>query len=360
MMERPQVGTHPAVNQRDSETYLDFVEGVYGFVQKLTPVIRERSGQAVDSYVSQSGHEIRDVYDAHAALGPVPIVATRHRLRRSIQEMKYNELIDDLALRENELLAELDRYDTMGPGSVSYDLNFPIPPYAAREIHLMPGGYVKHPLAGFWYHGGTRTFFMGKNDNDEIHQSGVDKLPLPEDGNVRRILDIGCSSGQAATALKKRFPDAEVWGLDIGMPMVRYAHKRAVDMGLEVHFRQGLAEATGFPDNSFDIVHAFILYHELPLDIGEQVAKEAHRLLRPGGLFLVTDFQTKTVKRGDTGDGGVVGEVFGHIDHTDNEEPYAWDFTHSDFEGMLGRIFARVEARTKGYGMPLRVATKAG
>ena len=42
----------------------------------------------------------------------------------------------------------------------------------------------------------------------------IAKLPTPADGRVRRVLDIGCSAGQSATAFKERFPEAEVWGVD--------------------------------------------------------------------------------------------------------------------------------------------------
>lgn len=357
-MTRPQLGTHPVLTELDSESYLDFVEGIFTYIRNLTPTAHARANVAFKEFEAENGRPVKDVYEASDVLHNVGIIASRNRFRHAVQNMNHDAVIGDLGKRETELLAELDRYDKMGPGSVSYDPNFDIPEYATREIHRLPGGYVKNPLAGYWYHACTRTFFMGKNDRDEVHQSGVDKLPLPADGQVRRILDIGCTAGQSATALKKRFPQAEVWGLDIGAPVVRYAHRRAVDMGLDVHFVQGLAEKTNFPDASFDIVHSFIVFHELPLDIGEQVAQEARRLLRPGGLFLVTDFGTKHVTRADTGDTGSFGEVMGMVDHKDNEEPYAWDFTHSDFEGMLSKYFSNVEVRREGYGMPLRVATR--
>jgi ubiquinone/menaquinone biosynthesis C-methylase UbiE len=361
-MNRPQVGTNPTLTRRDSESYLAFVEGIHTYIRGMAPAVKSGADRAFQAYERRTGHPARNVDEAFDAIAGVPVVASRMRLRRSVQEMNHDAIIADLGLRETELLAELDRADQIGPGSVAYDPKLSIPDYARREIHLLPGGYVKNPLAGYWYHASTKQFFMGNNDHDQMHQSAIDKLPLPADGVVRRVLDLGCSAGQSATALKRRFPDAEVWGIDIGIPMIRYAHKRAVDMGLDVHFKQALAERTGFPDNHFDIVHAFILYHELPLDIGEAVAREAVRILRPGGLFLVLDFQSKYVKRGDardSGDPGMLGEVLSHVDTTDNEEPYEWDFVHSDFEGMLGRYFARVEARPEG-GLPLRVATKAG
>jgi ubiquinone/menaquinone biosynthesis C-methylase UbiE len=357
-MPRPQIGTNPPLTELDSESDVDFVEGLFGFLGKLEPALRDGAERALAEFRAATGRDPADVDEARAVLGRVPVVAARLRIRHTIQDMNHDAILADLRRRQAELLAELDRYDRLGPGSVQYDPTWTPPAYACREIHRMPGGYVTDPLAGYLYHYSTKSFFAGRNDRDEIHIRSVEKLPVPADGQVRRILDLGCSAGQSATALKQRFPQAEVWGIDVGAPMVRYAHKRAVDLGLEVHFKQGLAEATGFPDASFDIVHAFILFHELPLEIAERVVAEAARVLRPGGLFLVTDFQTRHVPRGDGRGTGILGEVLGRIDQLHNEEPYRWEFTHSDFEGLLARYFRHVEVRTEGYGMPLRVATR--
>ncbi|MFN8533081.1 MAG: class I SAM-dependent methyltransferase [Dehalococcoidia bacterium] len=357
-MTRPQIGTNPSLAKLETETYVDFIEGLFRFIGKLEPTLRQRAEAELADYRERVGHDPQDVDEAHAVLGRLPIVAARHRIRHSIQDMNHDAILSDLRSREAELVAELDRYDRLGPGSVQYDPNWTVPAYAAREIHRMPGGYVTDPLAGYLYQYSTKSFFGGRNDRDEFHTTSVGKLPVPVDGQVRRILDIGCSAGQSATALKQRFPQAEVWAIDVGIPMLRYAHKRAVDLGVEVHFKQALAEQTGFPDGSFDLVHAFILFHELPQDIAVRVVAEAARVLRPGGLFLVTDFQTRHSPRGDGRGGGILGEVMGSVDQRHNEEPYRWDFTHSDFEGLLGRYFSKVEVRAEGYGMPLRVATR--
>jgi ubiquinone/menaquinone biosynthesis C-methylase UbiE len=140
--------------------------------------------------------------------------------------------------------------------------------------------------------------------------------------------------------------------------MVRYAHKRAVEMGLDIHFAQRLAEDTKFPDNYFDIVHAFIMFHEVPLQNQEAVIREAHRVLRPGGTFLVCDFLTSTEERSP------LSEIYGFTDGKDNCEPYARDFTSSDFHGTIEKVFGPghldlSQLQPKGgFVLPLRIATK--
>jgi SAM-dependent methyltransferase len=116
------------------------------------------------------------------------------------------------------------------------------------------------------------------NEQDQIHRAAAAKMPLPKDGKVRRILDMGCGVGQFTSALKERFPDAEVWGIDVGGPMVRYAHLRASKLGIGANFAQKLAEDTGFPDGHFDIVTSYIMHHEVTAQGTLAIIDEARRV----------------------------------------------------------------------------------
>jgi ubiquinone/menaquinone biosynthesis C-methylase UbiE len=161
-------------------------------------------------------------------------------------------------------------------------------------------------------------------------------VPAPKDGTVNRILDIGCSIGQFATAMKDRFPEAEVTGIDIGEPMVRYAHKRALDMGREVTFMQGLIESSGFPDNHFDIITSFIVFHEMPPEISKQIIAEVKRMLRPGGIFAIIDFPAMPMAP-------PLSAYFVDFDHRDNCEPFTVPFMMSDLPGTLTKEGFTVE-----------------
>jgi len=82
------------------------------------------------------------------------------------------------------------------------------------------------------------------------------------------------------------FPEAEVHGIDVGAPMLRFAHARAQDAGLAVHFSQQNAEHTDFPDGHFDLIVSSFFLHELSVRSTRRVLREACRLLAPGGLML--------------------------------------------------------------------------
>lgn len=347
-------GTTPAAAERDDAAYLDFVEGLRSFTTKKVAPVMTSVGQAALGK-NGSSRSTNTLEHARDVLDPLTIVASRNRLMRSTQEMKWVGISETYGKIGPELRAALDAADTQGPGSVQYDPDFAYPDYFRQaRFHLQPGGYAGDSLAGYYYHYGTKVFFTGSNDDDDLQRGLVAQIPLPQNGIVRRALDLGCSAGQSATALKERFPDAEVWGIDISAPMVRYSHKRAVDLGLDVNFAQQAAEKLNFPANHFDIVFAFILFHELPVDIGRKVVKEACRVLRPGGVFTVVDFANRPEQAAS------VPDYVRHFDTNNNGERYASDFVYSDFDGAFRAAgFSRWDMdAVPGSWLPIRVGVK--
>jgi SAM-dependent methyltransferase len=221
------------------------------------------------------------------------IIGLSGRAWISVQQIMWKNLQDEFHSNGDAYLEELEAADTAGPGSVDLNPDMDIPMYAKHEIHMQPGGYVGDPLGGYVYHYGTNNFWQGRNYQDEMDQQLAESIPIPKDGKVKRILHLGCSVGQLTCRIKEKYPDAEVWGLDVGGPMVRYAHMRAADLDIDVHFAQRLAEDTKFPDGHFDLVTSFLLFHEVTSEAAEQIIQEGYRLLRPGGVFFARDHSDK-------------------------------------------------------------------
>jgi ubiquinone/menaquinone biosynthesis C-methylase UbiE len=356
-MRRGKLGTMVRASERDDESYLAFVEGARIFATTLDAPLREAAGAAFTRYQRQTGRLPHTLAEVQAVLDPLPVVASRNRLMRSTQEMMWRQVRETYAKREAELLAELDAADRSPPGSVEWDPAFPYPDYyTAHEFHIQPGSYYADPLAGYVYHYGTKVFFLGQNDWDDIQTRFVNQVPPPPDGEVNRILDVGCSIGQSTTALKQRFVAAEVWGIDVAAPMVRYAHKRALDMGLPIHFAQRLAEDTRFPDDHFDLVYSYILFHELPPALVPRVLAEMRRVTRPGGVVAVVDFASLGPNLPP-----LVRYLF-EFSRAFNGEPYAADFITLDFAALMREVGLRnVRELSVGHGfnsLPLRVGEK--
>ena len=284
-----------------------------------------------------------------------PVITTASRVWLSNQQVTWKSIQDHYHSNANLYLAEMESYDKRGPGTLELNPGMDIPDYTKWEIHIQPGGYVGDPFAGHLYHYGTNSFYYGispgGNDQDQIHITAANRLPLPEDGKVKRILDIGCGVGQFTVALKERFPDAEVWGLDIGGPMVRYAHMRAVDVGVDVNFVQRLAEDTKFPDDHFDIVTSYIMHHEVTADAARSIFREAHRIARPGGYYYPIDFRSG--RQAMPHNAYMAFSIWN--DHRWNSERWSLEFRGLDFEGEMEKagfwLNPNAKAALPGFGI---------
>lgn len=258
-----------------------------------------------------------------------PLVAASARMWLSAQQINWKTLYNEYHGNEDAYLAEMEAADNAGPGTLELNQDMEMPDYTKHEIHIQPGGYVGDDFAGHIYHYGTNNFFEGRNDQDELHIGLAGAVPEPADGKVTRILDQGCSSGQLSVALKQRFTDADVWGIDIGGPMVRYAHMRAVDIGVDVNFAQRLAEDSKFPDNHFDVATNNIMFHEVSPEGTINILKESFRVLRPGGVYYPMDFYT-----GNPVGRGVYTTFRQWWDSRWNGEPWRLEYAKLDFAGF--------------------------
>ncbi len=224
-----------------------------------------------------------------------PVMAMRMRTWLSNQHLMLGGLEASLGLEADRYFAEMEAAEAQYPDRIELNPNMNMPAYAKHEIHLQKGGYVGNPLAGYVnYHYGNILYeaLFGSNIQDQRIAQMANAVPLPDDGKVERVLDMGCGTGRLAYGLKNRLPDADVTGIDIAGPMVRFSHKRAIDLGLDCTFAQRNAEDTGYPDNHFDVIASNILHHEIDAAATDNVIAEAFRILRPGGVFYPIDHAT--------------------------------------------------------------------
>lgn len=104
-------------------------------------------------------------------------------------------------------------------------------------------------------------------------------------GAGTRHLDIGCGTGQNLRLLDSLNP-ARVVGVDLSPIALEFARKACPRCEL---VRSNLNHALPFADQSFDVATIFsVLYHQW-INSELAVLTEARRVLRPGGLLLITE-----------------------------------------------------------------------
>jgi ubiquinone/menaquinone biosynthesis C-methylase UbiE len=341
---RGQVGRLKRMPKLDQESKLDFLVGMGIWTgSSLSKAAAARAATLAKTAGIDDNVRI-SVDAAKKLLGGDPVVGMRDVMWQSVHN--YCNAITYDAFHENgeAYLAEMEAHDNIGPGSLKLDTALEVPEWARHEIHQQPGGYVGDPFAGHMYHADTNQFYGGKNDQDERHASYAAATPLPADGQVKRILDMGSGIGQLTVALKDRFLEAEVHGIDVAAPMLRYAHMRAVNLKSDVHFSQQLAEKTNFPDNHFDIVATYIMFHEMPGETTKQVLKEVARILRPGGVFFPLDFNGQ-------GFGTPYGVYASWFDHRWNSERWRFEFANVNMDEELRKLGFSVDDQSEAKGI---------
>lgn len=103
----------------------------------------------------------------------------------------------------------------------------------------------------------------------------------------RRVLDLGCGTGQCIPGLMSRYKGADVVVLDIALPMLGRARRRGRWLR-RPHCVCADAERLPFGDACFDLIFSNLML-QWCVDL-EVVFRELQRVLRPGGLLLFTSF----------------------------------------------------------------------
>lgn len=124
------------------------------------------------------------------------------------------------------------------------------------------------------------------------HISGL--LPSYVDPTkISRVLDIGCGPGGWLTELARRYPQAQLYGLDISKAMIEHAVFNAQAEHLEnVHFSPGSFTQLPFPDESFDFINARLVQWFIDMRDRENVLREWYRVLRPNGYIRFIEGET--------------------------------------------------------------------
>jgi ubiquinone/menaquinone biosynthesis C-methylase UbiE len=342
---------------QDDESRQDFTRGVAAMLGRqaarpeyqshLTGFLKSKGVNPLDD-VDMTGEQ------AFSLLAQDPVYAARTRLARSNFALHWDNPRRAFHRDADYYYGEMEKTDKLGPGRLELNPDLDIPDWARHEIHSQPGGYVGDPFGGWVYHLGHVQGTDDLKDRGRALSFGQGAR-LPDDRKVRRVLDMGCSMGDSTIGLKVRFPNAEVWGIDVGGPLLRYAHYQSVKAGFDIIYSQRNAESTGFPDGYFDVVGTCIMFHEIAPESRERVVKEIFRVLRPGGVYHHADFMTAG-HPDYTPTKTVVGLAGQWLDHRHNVETWSPAYRACDFPGLMRSVGFQVDFSGQPMGNTKRTA----
>jgi ubiquinone/menaquinone biosynthesis C-methylase UbiE len=109
---------------------------------------------------------------------------------------------------------------------------------------------------------------------------------------VRRVLDLGCGTGRSLRGLADNLqPRPTCYGLDFSGGMLQQARR------FDSRYRLVNASALRppFSPASFDLVFCVHAFHHFPDK--PQVVQAAYRILRPGGIFAIVNFDPYESRR---------------------------------------------------------------
>jgi SAM-dependent methyltransferase len=255
------------------------------FKTKVEPAFKKAHGRA-----PADAEEVRPLMTAE------PYYQFWSATQRNSQEMMWDSVIDTVERHQPEPSRPAAEPGSLGSLDLAPDLKTPAY-HTAYDIHLQPGGYhteraAEDVAAGAIYDLGVPLYgigMMGRENNstgDTLVNFYVNAYPEAE---PRRILDIGCAIGNSTAPWAKAYPDAEVHGVDVAAPCLRYGHLRANALGVPLHLSQQNAEALRYPDDHFDLVVSALVFHETSRPAVRRIFEECFRVLKPGGVAIHFD-----------------------------------------------------------------------
>lgn len=178
------------------------------------------------------------------------------------------------AAQQERLIAEAERSPLANDG-IAY------PPWYLHRWHFLPEGYLSRRGISLYERAIVPLYYEGQEAR--IVARAADAVAA---AGASRVLDVACGAGRALAAFGRRLAGAELAGIDLSPFMLERARTRlpeAVDL---VH---GDSRALPWDDGQFDAVVSMHHAGHVPQREAVDVLREALRVLRPGGTFVLVE-----------------------------------------------------------------------
>lgn len=120
---------------------------------------------------------------------------------------------------------------------------------------------------------------------EEFYPFTAESLP---DTHGARILDLGCGTGLELRWLFQRDPSVKITGIDLSQGMLSALRERYPAADLELI--RGSYFDIPLGERQFDAAVSVESLHHFTKDEKVLLYKKLHRALKPGGVFILTDY----------------------------------------------------------------------
>jgi SAM-dependent methyltransferase len=308
--------------------------------------LQARADRAVEAAGLDDASLADDLDARHRQIAPVLAADPAFRALVNVRKYALRFHGDTAASAFDEVRAEIEPMlkslqqggSTLTPAGE----NFRPPAYwEGLDFHGTTGGWDGHDYMGFVH--GELIFFRQLAANVDLLEQRRSAVRALGDRRYARILELGCSSGPFTRVLAEMQPQAEIHACDLSLRQLEQAQRNGNALGAAWRLFQAAAESTGMPDEHFDLVASYALFHELPTGVAEDILRESWRVLAPGGDLLMADvrqYYTMTKYEAWKND------FFNHIHGWD---PFWRGYCTTDF-GDLARRVGLVDVEWRGLG----------
>ncbi len=214
--------------------------------------------------------------------------------------------------------------------------DFTYPPYYLTSFHAYENGNLNWQAA--WelesaaYTVHSTIFSKAPSaDGDRTLRQSYHKVLQKEIGDQpQQILDVGCGVGLSTFALNEVYPDSNISGLDLSPHFLAVANYQSKQNNKNISWIHAPAEASNLAPQSYDLISAFLIFHELPQSAAEDIMNQAYQLLDSGGYFAMMDMNPQS-------------EVYKKMPRyvltlLKSTEPYLDEYFNLDMESLLTKI----------------------
>ena len=184
-------------------------------------------------------------------------------------------------------LPKIDKRRTSGKFS-DVKTNKDLPKYFLRNFHYQTDGYLSEKSARL-YEFQVETLFSGCAATMRRF-SMIPLIKFIKDENLPRtkLLDIGTGTGDIIATYKLNIKNLEVTCSDLSEEYLNVAKEKLKKFS-NIKYVNCKGEELPFDEKSYDIVTSTYVFHEVPSAIRKKIFSEISRVLRKGGIFILTD-----------------------------------------------------------------------